>query len=85
MLSGTSLSLLQCCTFPPILTRPFLWASGSASLNCKAAASGRPRAAALICSPPIAASGGAQTGRRQGWGRDLGRRHRAGRGLRPLQ
>lgn len=74
--------LLQPHTPPPsVPTRPFLWASGSASLNCKAAVSGKQRVAALICSHPIAASGGAQTGRRQGWGKDFGRRHRAGRGL----
>lgn len=65
-----------CLPFLPSPTnpaRPSPWASGSASLNCKAAASGRPRVAALTCSHRIAASGGAQTGRRQGWGRDFER------------
>lgn len=56
----------------PDPARPSLWALGSASLNCKAAASGRPRVAASTCSHHIAASGGAQTGRRQGSGRDIG-------------
>lgn len=60
------------CLPHPDSARPSLWASGFASLNCKAAVSGRPRVAALTCSHPIAASGGAQTGRRQGSGRDKG-------------
>ncbi|KAL0607980.1 Arf-GAP with Rho-GAP domain, ANK repeat and PH domain-containing protein 3 [Plecturocebus cupreus] len=45
-----------------------LWALGSASSNCRAAVSGRPRVEALTCSRPIAASGGAWTSGRQGWG-----------------
>lgn len=43
----------------PDPARPSLWALGSASFNCKAAVSERPRVEALICSHPIVASGGA--------------------------
>lgn len=50
----------------PDPARPSLWALGSASFNCKAAVSERPRVEALICSHPIVVSGGAQTGGRRG-------------------
>lgn len=45
--------------YAPVTDRLSLWALESASLNCKAAVSGRPRVEALICSHPIVASGGA--------------------------